>query len=311
MITTGNVLSAGALDKYLESKVFPQYETSTYFRQFAQNRAHKSGTNSYVFHVMDNRDPSLASLALTEGVTPSAATATVRQVEVTLSQYGQFLELTDIVTSDSPFDVITAFATQLGTIMAEKEDEFIQGQINAGTNALYAGTATSRVTVDATDTVDDSDLAKAAALLRANKIPKFENGYVAIVHPLIAHDIRNATNGVWLDASKYSAVNQIFKGEIGMIHGVRVIETDNIDIFADAGVGGTVDVYPTYILGQNAYGHVVDTKSIIYKSQGSAGTADALNQRSTIGFKFRAGAALLKEEGMYRLEGASSLGANS
>jgi hypothetical protein len=77
---------------------------------------------------------------------------------------------------------------------------------------------------------------------------------------------------------------------------------------ADAGFKGR-DVYATLILGENAYG----TTEIsggglehIVKQLGSAGTADPLNQRASVGWKATKAAVRLMEPFMVRIETASS-----
>ena len=68
-------------------------------------------------------------------------------------------------------------------------------------------------------------------------------------------------------------------------------------------------MYATLILGENAYG----TTEIsggglehIVKQLGSAGTADPLNQRATVGWKATKAAVRLMEPFMVRIETASS-----
>lgn len=82
----------------------------------------------------------------------------------------------------------------------------------------------------------------------------------------------------------------------------------------EAGAKGR-DVYSTLIIGADAYG-VVDlselTSKYIFKGMGSAGTADPLNQRATIGWKAATTCKILTEEFMVRVETCSDFesGAN-
>ena len=83
----------------------------------------------------------------------------------------------------------------------------------------------------------------------------------------------------------------------------------------EAGAEGR-DVYATLILGENAYGTTnIDGGGlqVIVKQLGSAGTADPLNQRATVGWKATKVAKRLVEEYMVRIESTSTfndLGAN-
>ena len=93
-------------------------------------------------------------------------------------------------------------------------------------------------------------------------------------------------------------------GEIGKIGGVRFVETTEAKIF-----DGTTPVYSTLVLGANAYGVTEVTGGglrHIVKQLGSAGTADPLDQRATVGWKAIKTAEILVPNYMVRIESASS-----
>ena len=82
----------------------------------------------------------------------------------------------------------------------------------------------------------------------------------------------------------------------------------------EAGAAGR-DVYSTLLLGADAYGVTKVTGGglqTIVKQLGSAGTADPLNQRATVGWKAIKTAVRLVETYMLRIETASTFesGAN-
>lgn len=85
--------------------------------------------------------------------------------------------------------------------------------------------------------------------------------------------------------------------------------TDGIVIYpGEAGAKGR-DIYSTLILGDNAYGTTeVEGGGLqhIVKPLGSAGAADPLNQRATVGWKAIKTAVRLSEEYMVRVETAST-----
>ena len=75
----------------------------------------------------------------------------------------------------------------------------------------------------------------------------------------------------------------------------------------EGGMGGAA-VYASLFLGKGAYG-VVDLSEgteVIVKPRGSSGTADPLDQRSTVGWKGVHAAAILYDEYMVRVESGSS-----
>lgn len=82
----------------------------------------------------------------------------------------------------------------------------------------------------------------------------------------------------------------------------------DMKIYSGEGAGGGLPVYSTLVIGADAYG-VTDPKGTlenITKPLGSAGTADPLDQRSTMGWKSYHLAKILADEWMVRVESVAS-----
>ena len=108
----------------------------------------------------------------------------------------------------------------------------------------------------------------------------------------------------WVEWHKYTTPEAMFNNEIGKIAGVRFVETTEAKIFDAAGTG-SIDIYSTLVLGKDAYGTTNiegGGLQLIVKQKGSAGTADPLDQRSTIGWKATKTAERLVEDYMVRIE---------
>ena len=146
---------------------------------------------------------------------------------------------------------------------------------------------------------------RAATWLKKNKAPKINGSYVALIHPSVAYDLRNSEE--WKEYHKYNDVAPIFKGEIGELHGVRFIETNNAKIWK-AGADGNA-VYATLFLGAKAFG-ILDPQGegmeMIIKTKEQIG--GPLNQFGTIGYKFCHGAKILYQERLLRVESGSHFG---
>ena len=83
------------------------------------------------------------------------------------------------------------------------------------------------------------------------------------------------------------------------------------DIYPGEGGAGNVAVYGTIFMGKDAYGIIepsAESLEVIVKQRGSAGTADPLDQRSTIGWKASHAAKILYQERLVRVETGSSYG---
>jgi N4-gp56 family major capsid protein len=112
---------------------------------------------------------------------------------------------------------------------------------------------------------------------------------------------------LWQDVSKYNGGQEIMNGEIGKLCGVRFIESSNVGTVSN-GADTPVMLHQTMIIGADAYG-VVDiggtsAPQMIIKGVESGGTADPLNQRSTVGWKALFAAVRLQELAMVRIEHA-------
>ena len=98
-------------------------------------------------------------------------------------------------------------------------------------------------------------------------------------------------------------------GEAKLTCSAAVDESVAVDmkIYAGEGAASGKPVYSTLIIGDNAYG-VTDPKDIqtIMKPLGSGGTADPLDQRSTMGWKAHHLAKILSNEYMVRIESVST-----
>jgi len=307
-----------ALSRYFDKVVAEALLPNTYLLGAGTQKVLPKGQNKYVFSLATKTLGTVAGLTITEGTTPAEGSWAMEQQEVSLTQIGEFVYMSDVLLQDTPVELIANALGDIAMNVAAVADILVQDVIDAGTNIIYAGTATARNDIATTEILVASYLAKAVAKLRGNNAKGYEgNMYVAVAHPDALYDLRQETGtGGWLDSNKYVTPDKIFKGEVGALAGARVIESSNIQVYADAGDGagnaGLIDIYPTFVFGKDAFGVVREgePKSIV-KMPGSAGTADPLDQRASVGVKFRVGATILRQNALYRIETASTLGANT
>lgn len=250
-----------------------------------------------------------ALVPLTEGVTPAGNKLDVSTIEATVDQYGDYIEISDVLELTAIDRNLEQATKLLGGQAGRTLDTVTREVINGGTNVMYAPKADgteilSRSTI-AADCLLTVDLvfAGAAKLLEMNALP-IDDCFVCIVHPNVAADLMRSEQ--WQDVHKYADPEKIYRGEIGQIAGVRFVQTTEAKIIEGAGVGG-VSVYCSMLIGANAYGTTEISggglKHIV-KQLGSSGTADPLDQRATTGWKATKTAERLVEEYMVRIEHA-------
>ena len=251
-----------------------------------------------------------ATTPLTEGVTPDGKSLNVTAIEAEVAQYGDYITQSDVLELTALDNTIVEATTVLGNQAGLTLDTITRNVLQSGTYVYYApkgdGTAvTSRANLDATCKLTVATIKKVAALLKGNNAPKINGDYVCIIHPYVAFDIMNDPE--WIDAHKYTTSENIYNGEIGKIAGVRFVESTEAKIY-DGGVFGCL------MFGANAYG-VTEIEGgglqTIIKQKGSAGTADPLDQRSSIGWKAIKTAEILVQPYIYRIECKSELSADA
>jgi len=229
--------------------------------------------------------------ALAEGVTPDGQSLSAKGITATVAQYGGYVTLSDMIQLTA-IDNHVLQATKLCASQAGRTlDTITREVLAAGTNVQYSGGKTSRTDLTATDVLTVDDVKKAVRFLETQDAPKLGGFYVGIIHPYAKYDLMKDPD--WKYPHQYTDTENIYRNEIGELYGVRFVQSSRAKVFAKGGAtpSGTgavaVDVYATLILGDDAYG-VTEIEGgglqHIVKPLGSAGTADPLNQRSTVGY---------------------------
>ena len=251
---------------------------------------------------------SKALTPLTEGVTPEGKSLDVTTVTAEVSQYGDYITMSDMLDLTAIDNVVVEALKLLGRQGGATLDTVVRNILHSGTNVTYCPklaadgsetAVTSREALDNTCKLTVKVIQQVVAKLRAQNAPTISGKYVAIIHPYAAYDLMRDPE--WIDAHKYAQPDNLYEGEIGEIAGVRFVQTTEAKIY-EGGVFGTL------IFGDGAYG-VTDIAGggmeTIVKQKGSAGTADPLDQRSSVGWKGLKTAELLIEQYMVRVESKS------
>lgn len=247
---------------------------------------------------------------LTEGVTPDGKSLSVSTITATVSQYGDYITQSDVLELTALDNTILEATKLLGRQAGVTLDTVVRNVMQSGTNVTYcpkigsdgAETAVnSRSGLDNTCQLTVKVLQQVVAKLRGQNAPTINGKYVAIIHPYAAYDLMRDPE--WIDAHKYTNVGNLYEGEIGEIAGIRFVQTTEAKIYS----GG---VFGTLVLGDGAYGVTEITGGglqTIVKQKGSAGTADPLDQRSSVGWKAIETAELLIPQYLVRVESKSAV----
>lgn len=288
------------------------------------------GTGSYSGNAGDFNVP-LADTPLTEGVTPAGKTLENKDYTVTLQQYGDFLEFTDVImdTHEDFPPLLREMTDILGEQAAHTIETLRFNVLKAGTNVFYANGATrtdvnTPVTLSLQRRITRSlkrqnarpITSMVASTVKYNTQP-IEAAFIALCHPDVENDIRDLSG--FISVKQYGSNVEAMEGEIGSVEDVRYIRSTVFESWADAGGldqdtvlstgGANADVYPILYLARDAYGIVPlrGKESVeVMVVQPKATNVDPLAQRGTVGWKAWNATVILQDAFMVRAEVAAT-----
>ena len=181
-----------------------------------------------------------AMKAITEGVTPGGSKLQVSEVECTIDQYGDYIEQTDMLELTAVDNTIVEATKELASQAGLTLDTVVRNELVGGTNVMYVPKIKDGNTVEIYSRKDITpdcrfrvkDVFRAAAELKAVNAPKINGSYVAVIHPYVAYDLMQDAGEQWIGIQKYADPENILRGEIGMLGGVRFVESTEAKIFA-------------------------------------------------------------------------------
>ncbi len=237
-----------------------------------------------------------ATTPLQEGVIPAAENFGMTNIRAKTNQYGMYTALSDRLENESLYDVVYGASEEMGYSMAETKNVLARNILDQSTYIVYAPDKSGHHP-EAEDEMSDecvmsADLIhKLRVFFRKNNVPKIDGSWVAIVAPEQAYDLRK--DPAWVSVNEYAGGKNIFKGEIGELHGFRFIEGE-VAYTEDASVSN--GIFTAYALGLKAFGEVKSEgqdAQMILKGKEFGGP---LEQFSTTGYKFTHGGTILYPE---------------
>lgn len=300
-MTTSTGLTPG-MQTYYNRELLRTFEPHLVHLQFGEN--YRMPMNSGITMNMRKMIPVAAkTTALEEGNPGDGKMLAEVAVTTTIQQFGDYARCSDWLDMVHLDENITRRVQRFGDAGARSVDALVRDELATCTNVIYAGGKTARAQLTAADKLTSLELRKAVRTLKKNLAEKFNGYYVAIVGPDTVYDLQE--DDAWVKVSEYQDKENIYTGEVGRLFGIRFVESTEAKIFEGAGASG-VDVASVIVLGRYAYG-LTSLKGakprVIVKPAGSAGTADPIDQISTVGWKLDGFAAkLLQPEFAVRIE---------
>lgn len=184
---------------------------------------------------------------LQENVPIGTQTLSTSQKEISVTEFGNAVAVTELLLQASFDDVMGSAAKLLGMDYAKVVDSELMNTVLSGTQVVYAGGKSARNQVEASDLFSSKEIKDAVEVLATNNAGKYMGDhYVCFVHPHHSRGLRD--NGEFMEVTSYG---KQYAGEIGRIHDVVFIETTQMPILE--GEGSDTDVYQAVMFGENAY----------------------------------------------------------
>lgn len=234
--TTINTLQTTQLNKtFYDRQLLESARTRFVHAKFGQMRPIPRNSGKRVeFRRWNLFDANAAMKALEEGVTPSGQSLSQSNVEALVSQYGAYVEVSDLLDMTGYDQVITESAELLGEQLGTVVEWVTRDAMNAGNNVQRAGGKTTRAALTADDKLAVDEIRKAVRTLKRAKARPFcederKPHFICICSPDATYDLQN--DALWQDVSKYSNAEAIYSGEIGRLFGVVFVESTEAKVF--------------------------------------------------------------------------------
>ncbi len=319
--TTGNELSP-EMKTYYDMELIDEAQANLVHDQFGQKKPIPKGSGKTI-EFRKFAPLAKALTPLTEGVTPDGDVLNVSTITATVSQYGNYIVQSDVLELTAIDNTILQATKLLGRQAGLTLDTVTRNVLQASTNVSYASTwsgdteteVSARADMDETSVLKVDTVNQVVAKLKSINAPTINGDYVAIIHPYNTYELKRDPE--WIESHKYAQPDNLYTGEIGKIGGVRFVESSEALIIKDATCPTYTDsdsqskplaVFSTLFLAEGGYGVTEVTGGglqTIIKQKGSAGTADPLDQRSSVGWKAIKTAELLIPDYVVRVESVS------
>lgn len=311
---------------YAAKEMLKRAESLLVLEKFGQAKPlPKNNSKTIKFRRFEALDPT--PVPLTEGVTPAGKKLTVTDVEATLQQYGDFVEITDVIVDTHEDPVLREAMAVTGEQAAQLYELVRYGVLNGGTNVFYAGGVAGRENVASgftlplqrqiTAALNRQNAKKITSIVSAS--PNFNTSPIAAAYIAVCHvDLDSTLRDVkgFIPVEEYGSTTQAMPGEIGSIEGVRYIGTTLAKPYADAGSGNgedwmstggsKADVYPILYFAKDAYGLVAlkgkNAVTPMVMNPNTPRGGDPLGQRGSVGWKGYTTAVILNDAWMARAE---------
>jgi N4-gp56 family major capsid protein len=308
MNTTGSTGISAEIKTFYDKVLLQRMLPNLPFLKYGQKKPIPKGNGKTIeFRKFNSLKP--ATTPLTEGVPPTAKDLSVTAITATVKQYGDYVEVSDVLETTAYDPIITETVELEGEQSGETLNIVVRDILLDTTSEYNVGGGIDEDSITADNKLTGDDILKIQTIFKRNNIkPISGKYYLMFLSPEQAADIMR--DPLYREVSKYANdAKNIEDGEIGRLYQFKFIDTTLLD--ATDNTAG-ISVYSGLAMGKNAYG-IVDIengskpKTIIKIGREDDGDkSDPLNQKSTIGWKAMMTAVRLNELALMRVNSAAT-----
>lgn len=252
--------------------------------------------------------------ALAEGVAPTPLQPQGVRVQMTVAQYGAYMEITDWVDDIALHDIKSVYQPELARHAAEvKERHIIAAFADASEYYVGAKTSVAGYNAASTDYLTLEDLRRVALYMKNYNRKghrRFGGRFVAVVHTNVMNDLLDddILTQKLLETGQENA--PIKAGTLAqyMAYGMNFVETLIAPVALNTPTSGTaVNVYTSFVLGYDPYVVTrLGSQGVQFKMTGfEAEKTDPLGQRATFGYKMWTGAKVIDPLAIFKVYSVS------
>jgi N4-gp56 family major capsid protein len=242
----------------------------------------------------------LADERLVEGLANKPLQVEAQRVEVSVDQYGAWIEITDHVKDIHMDDIKGIYQPELARHAAEVRERAIIDKFSEASEYFVGGVATEAAELTDTDVLTMKELRKVALSMKIHRRKghtSFGGKPVAVLHPSVMEDLLDDEDlkNRLLTPGQENAPIKMGTLQSYMFYGMYVIETLIAEEQLIEDTEGDFGVYTSYFLGYEPYAvSSLGNGSVEWKMTGFEATKDdPLGQRATFGYRMWGGAKVL------------------
>jgi N4-gp56 family major capsid protein len=181
-------------------------------------------------------------------------------------------------------------------------DTYTRNTISGSATVKSTASSPTTAVTSAGNVLNGQQIAKIPVFLDSFGVPRWDDEtFVAVCHPRVQHDIYTDISSTgFVSIAQYGRPDDIYRGEIGRMYGVRLLLSNNVPVYLGGGSASATILLSTSTTGSHAWCFSPDAfyslelaqggVQVIHHPPGSAGSDDPTNTKGSVGIKVYYGA---------------------